>query len=136
VQPEAEKRAEKLLQLEGVNSSYAVIHADPGHYAKVWDAGSFYSVASHISGDKDMVCLFVGTGCENSIVRQVVPHLGGKARDLSGKTDLATLIAIIRNASFFIGVDSAPAHIAAAFKVPGVVLFSGVNDPVEWAPRG
>jgi len=33
----------------------------------------------------------------------------------------------------FIGNDSGPAHIAAAFGVPVVVLF-GPSDPVNWAP--
>ena len=33
----------------------------------------------------------------------------------------------------FIGNDSGPAHIAAAFNLPLVVLF-GESDPVIWAP--
>ena len=36
-------------------------------------------------------------------------------------------------AQLFIGNDSGPAHIAAAFGVPVVVLF-GSSDPVTWAP--
>jgi heptosyltransferase-3 len=36
-------------------------------------------------------------------------------------------------ASLFIGNDSGPAHVAAAFGVPVVVLF-GPSDPVAWAP--
>ena len=36
-------------------------------------------------------------------------------------------------AQLFIGNDSGPAHIAAAFGVPVVVLF-GPSDPVNWAP--
>ena len=33
----------------------------------------------------------------------------------------------------FFGNDSGPAHIAAAFGIPVVVLF-GPSDPVTWAP--
>jgi len=36
-------------------------------------------------------------------------------------------------ASLFIGNDSGPAHIAAAFGVPVVVVF-GPSNPVTWAP--
>jgi ADP-heptose:LPS heptosyltransferase len=36
-------------------------------------------------------------------------------------------------AALFVGNDSGPAHIAAAFGVPTVVLF-GSSDPVTWAP--
>ena len=36
-------------------------------------------------------------------------------------------------ASLFIGNDSGPAHVAAAFGVPVVVLF-GASDSIVWAP--
>jgi len=40
---------------------------------------------------------------------------------------------LMSGASLFIGNDSGPAHIAAAFGVPVVVLF-GPSNPVTWAP--
>jgi heptosyltransferase III len=46
---------------------------------------------------------------------------------------LAEVKSIIAGAQLFIGNDSGPAHIAAAFGVPVVVLF-GPSDPVNWAP--
>ena len=46
---------------------------------------------------------------------------------------LADVKNLMSGASLFIGNDSGPAHIAAAFGVPVVVLF-GPSDPVTWAP--
>ena len=40
---------------------------------------------------------------------------------------------LMSGAALFIGNDSGPAHIAAAFGVPVVVLF-GPSNPVTWAP--
>src|SRR5262249_58216286 len=40
---------------------------------------------------------------------------------------------LMASAQLFIGNDSGPAHIAAAFGVPVVVLFRS-SDPVTWAP--
>ena len=40
---------------------------------------------------------------------------------------------ILSGASLFVGNDSGPAHVAAAFGVPVVVLY-GSSDPVVWAP--
>ncbi len=40
---------------------------------------------------------------------------------------------LIAGAQMFIGNDSGPAHIAAAFGVPVVAIF-GASNPVTWAP--
>jgi ADP-heptose:LPS heptosyltransferase len=45
--------------------------------------------------------------------------------------DVQTLIA---GASLFVGNDSGPAHIAAAFDIPLVVLFGRVEHQVTWSP--
>ena len=41
--------------------------------------------------------------------------------------------ALLAGAALFVGNDSGPAHMAAAFGVPAVVLF-GSSDPEIWAP--
>jgi ADP-heptose:LPS heptosyltransferase len=46
---------------------------------------------------------------------------------------LSRVKALLAGASLFIGNDSGPAHMAAAFGVPSVVLF-GASDPAVWAP--
>jgi heptosyltransferase-3 len=43
------------------------------------------------------------------------------------------LKSLMSGAALFIGNDSGPAHVAAAFGIPVVVLF-GPSDPVTWAP--
>lgn len=136
VLPASERKAERLLEETGVTGPYAVVHMSPGFKAKAWNTEGFFAVSGYLSGSKGLTCVFVGGDDDADTVKKVVMRMGGDAYDLCGKTDLETLAALIRNASFFVGVDSAPAHIASAFKVPGVVLFSGMNDPDEWAPRG
>jgi ADP-heptose:LPS heptosyltransferase len=44
------------------------------------------------------------------------------------KTSIRELLVLIYHASFFIGIDSGPSHIAAGFKIPSVILF-GALDP-------
>src|SRR5262249_61987515 len=46
---------------------------------------------------------------------------------------LSEVKSLMSGAQLFIGNDSGPAHIAAAFGVPSVVLF-GPSNPVTWAP--
>src|SRR5947207_2683029 len=53
--------------------------------------------------------------------------------DLSGKTDLLTLAALVGQAQLLVTVDSAPVHFAAASHTPQVILF-GPTNPFHWRP--
>lgn len=55
--------------------------------------------------------------------------------DLCGKTSIKQLAAISRAADLFVGVDTAPMHIAAAVGTPVVALFGPTKDE-HWAPWG
>jgi ADP-heptose:LPS heptosyltransferase len=46
---------------------------------------------------------------------------------------LADVISLMAVAQLFVGNDSGPAHIAAAFGVPSIVLF-GPSNPAIWSP--
>ncbi len=55
--------------------------------------------------------------------------------DLTGQLSLKALAALTAQARLFIGVDSAPMHIAAAMGTPVVALF-GPSGDAEWGPWG
>lgn len=55
--------------------------------------------------------------------------------DLSGQLSLKDMAALSARARIFVGVDSAPMHIAAAMKTPTLALF-GPSGDVEWGPWG
>jgi heptosyltransferase-3 len=55
--------------------------------------------------------------------------------DLCGKTSIKQLAALSEAADLFIGVDTAPMHIAAAVGTPVVALF-GPTGEVQWHPWG
>lgn len=56
-----------------------------------------------------------------------------KPVNLAGRTNLLTLAALIQRAKVFVGVDSAPVHIASAVGTPIVALF-GPSGQKEWHP--
>lgn len=55
--------------------------------------------------------------------------------NLCGKTSIKELAAISDASDLFIGVDTAPMHIAAAVKTPVIALF-GPSGEKEWGPYG
>jgi heptosyltransferase-3 len=58
-----------------------------------------------------------------------------KVIDLCGKTTIKQLAAISARSDLFVGVDSAPMHIAAAVKTPVIALF-GPSGEEQWKPWG
>ena len=62
-------------------------------------------------------------------------YIGGRAINLVGKTDSYELMSIISKLNIYIGVDTGPTHIAAAYGIP-MVFINAIKSPKpqRWAP--
>ncbi len=130
------KEAEKLISQNGVSGRYAILHVTPGHDSKKWYLKNFADITQYLFQVKKITPIIVGASSDRDIVLALKVISGVELIDLTGKTTFGILYYIIKGSELFVGVDSAPAHIAAASEVPAVILFSGINDPAQWAPRG
>jgi ADP-heptose:LPS heptosyltransferase len=107
-----------------VKENIAIIHPMATASEKTWPAANFLAVAAHLAqaGPKPVI-------------------IGGPDDDLSAFAKYNCVIGaplhevqkLIASAALFVGNDSGPAHIAAAFGVPVVVIF-GASDPAIWGP--
>jgi heptosyltransferase-3 len=70
---------------------------------------------------------------ELELVRAIRSACRADTVDLSGQLTLKQLAALAGRAKLFVGVDSAPMHIAAAMRTPVVALF-GPSGDIEWGP--
>lgn len=70
---------------------------------------------------------------EMAMVQRILAPLAQPVIDLAGQLDLKQLAALSAQAKCFVGVDSAPMHIAAAMQIPVVALF-GPSGEKEWGP--
>ena len=77
----------------------------------------------------------VGGPQESALARKIQTYVG-KARDLTGRTDFASVALIGAKAALVVGNDTGPLHLAAATGAPTIVLFSDASNPVLSAPRG
>ena len=104
---------------------YAVLHPGASQPDKTWPADRFLAVAGHLKRDFCLEPIFIGAhGDRLSRFRAF--------RTLAG-APLATIKSLLERAMLFLGNDSGPAHMAAAFGVPVIVMF-GSSDPVIWGP--
>ena len=106
---------------------YAVIHAGAAYFTKVWPLDHFVAVATEIRERHSLKPVFVaGPGEE-----ELAGHVPGfeVRRGLS----VAGLMSLMAGADLFVGNDSGPSHVAAAFGVPCVTIF-GSSDSRAWHP--
>ena len=132
-------RARALIAEHGVEPRrFIVLHPGSRWLFKTWTPERYAALIEAIVGDAWRV---VVTGApdarERELVAAMMAMLSTRARsglvDLSGKLSLRELAGLIGDARAFVGVDSAPMHIAAAMQTPVVALF-GPSGEVEWGP--
>jgi ADP-heptose:LPS heptosyltransferase len=105
-------------------SACVVIHPAAAAADKTWTAKGFFEVARYLE-DSGSPVVFIGGAADD-----LSPFRG--FRKLQG-APLGEIKSLLADAPLFIGNDSGPAHMAAAFGVPSVVLF-GSSDPGVWGP--
>jgi len=105
-------------------AAQAVIHPFASAPEKTWPAEQFLAIAEYLrAGGLDPVFL-AGESDDDSAFTGYRILRGASLEEV--KNVLAT-------AQLFIGNDSGPAHMAAAFGVPVVALF-GPSNPATWSP--
>jgi len=107
------------------DASYAVIHPVAALPDKTWPAERFLEVADYLKRSFELNPVFIGGPGEDLSAFD-------RWRTVAG-APLEEIKSLIAGASLFVGNDSGPAHLAAAFGIPVVVIF-GPSDPVVWAP--
>lgn len=106
-----------------IQGRYAVLHPFASAPDKQWPAERFLEIARYLELWHIHPVFLAGPDDDPAPFRahQTVQANLGEAK------------AVLSKASVFIGNDSGPAHIAAAFGVPSVVLFS-TSNPAIWGP--
>jgi ADP-heptose:LPS heptosyltransferase len=107
------------------DGAYAVIHPLAATPGKTWPSEHFLGLARYFGQSMGLDTVFMGGPGED--LSRFAPW-----RTVSG-APLGEVMKLLRDAAFFAGNDSGPAHVAAAFGVPQLVIF-GPSDPEVWAP--
>jgi ADP-heptose:LPS heptosyltransferase len=111
---------------------YAVIHPGSQLPSRRWPAERFAEVADALATDGLRIVL-TGTRQESSLIEKVKAWMQKPAIDLSGRTTLGGLAALIARARLLVCNDTGVSHVAAAMRTPSVVIACG-SDPRRWAP--
>jgi predicted lipopolysaccharide heptosyltransferase III len=130
------EKAAQLLAAAHVAGDFVLFHPGSARAEKFWEINRWAEVIDHCLG-QGMTCILTGgrSSAEQAQINAIKAAAKSKeVIDLSGKTDLLTLAALVREARLLVTVDSAPMHFGAAWGTPQVVLF-GPTNPFHWHPR-
>jgi predicted lipopolysaccharide heptosyltransferase III len=131
----AREKADRLRHDWKITRPYVILHPGSARQEKLWEPARWAEVIDHFRQDNEFdFVLTSGLAVDEQTHIAAIRHrTREKFIDLSGKTDLLTLAALVEQAQLLVTVDSAPVHFAAASRTPQVILF-GPTNPFHWRP--
>ena len=129
--------AEQQLQKQGVTGPYIVIQPTSRWTFKCWDDDKVAALIDRLNQPGQHIVL---TAAPDRKELAMIEHIlslcsNPQVATIAGQLSLTQLAALIDHARLFIGVDSAPMHMAAALQTPCVALF-GPTKLQQWRPWG
>lgn len=132
-----QEKIRDLLDEAGVPREKKVVVVQPFSLwqYKEWGNAKYIALIRWLVAEYGVAVIVAGSTAERARAEEIVRSCGAGSYNLAGKTSLATYAALLQKCRFFIGVDSAGLHIAAAVGTATVGIF-GPSSPVSWAPVG
>jgi heptosyltransferase II len=122
----AKQRARRLLEAAGIDATGRLVALNPGatnSRAKRWLPERFAATADQLSERDGFAAIIVGTPGDRDVAKAVAEHMRTKVADLTGRTTLAELKAVLAWTTLIISNDTGTAHVAAALGLPTVTIF-------------
>lgn len=134
---QAEAKVSEYLRGFGLQGNdFIHVHPASRWFFKCWPVERMSALVERLQSEGHSVVLTAAPNKdEQSMVDAIQARLQQPAFSLAGRLSLKELAALTQAAKLFIGVDSAPMHIAAAVATPVVALF-GPSAEKEWGPWG
>lgn len=131
----ARDRIDSLLAEHSLGSGRFIhIHPASRWTFKCWPMVQFAALCDALAASGWPIVLTAAPDAkERALITQLLAAARSNPIDLSGQLSLKELAALTERARLFVGVDSAPMHIAAAMGTPTIAIFGPSGDR-EWGP--
>ena len=136
ISEEKRNNAEEFLVAAGARMGRTRIAVGAGASygsAKCWPPERFAETLNSLADANDAEVILFGTIQEEAVSAAIAAELKRKPIDLTGKTQIMELAALLSRCNLFIGNDSGAMHVAAAVGLPIVAVF-GPTDPNGTVP--
>ncbi len=134
--PEADREeAARLLETLGVprpGGRFAVLAPGSNRAAARWPSERFAEIGDALEA-AGVRPVLAGRAADAPVTREVAAAMGRAPADLTGRTRLGVLAAVLERAALLVANDSGSSHLAAAVDCPTVAVF-GPTDPALTFP--
>jgi len=124
----------------GIKEVLVAIHPWTSDPVKQWPYDYFVELAARLAEELNVSVFIIGGKSELVKSKQLFGAIeSGKLVNLTGKTNLLELAALLRKCNLLVSGDSGPVHLAACVGLPCLAIFR--NDlpgkgPKRWGPWG
>jgi len=141
IRKNAEDSIASKLAEKGASFSDLLIGVHPGAScpSKRWPAERFALLIDKLSGAYGGRAVLVAGPEETAQASELKKKIRSGVIDLSGRTTVGELAALLKHCKLFISNDSGPVHIATAVGTPNIVIFGRKQpglSPTRWKPTG
>jgi len=127
-----------LLSRNGIRAGSPYIAAAPGAScaARRYPLDRFARAIDQVHEQSGLPIVILGSHKEQAAFKPLEEaHRAPWLIPLVGKTSVAEMVEIIHRAELVMANNSASLHVADAFRVPQVILYSGTEYRSQWMPR-
>ncbi|MFH1782212.1 MAG: glycosyltransferase family 9 protein [Candidatus Omnitrophota bacterium] len=138
VAKEDREKIERILKESGIDSGSLLIGMSPSclSLTKEWEKDYFIEIIKEILKRTDAKVVLIGEESKKSVSEHIVKGVNStNIIDLTGKTNINELFAIVERFNVLLTCDNASMHIASDLGIKVVSIF-GPTDPEEYGPTG
>jgi lipopolysaccharide heptosyltransferase II len=140
VKSDARATIQQILQeeREKIGARGPVVALHPGARngaAKRWPMRHYADLGDQLARELDAFVVVTGAPNELALSHEIMRRMTAPAFDLTGKTSLQELVALMAESDLVITGDSGPMHIACAVQTPTIALH-GPTEPAQSGPTG
>jgi hypothetical protein len=115
------------------SGGYLCLHVGARAVERRWPAQHFAAVGDALANESGLQVVLTGSQQEAPLTRAVAAAMRSPVVDAAAPVSVGALAALIGRSRLLVGNDTGSSHIAAALRVPSVVIFRA-SDVERWAP--
>jgi ADP-heptose:LPS heptosyltransferase len=115
------------------DGSYVCIHPGARVRDKCWPPVRFAQVADRLAAEFGVRIVLTGSGAERELTGAVARSMRQPSLNAAAPISVGAMAALMRHARLLVCNDTGVSHLAAALRLPSVVVFSKA-DIRRWAP--